>query len=129
MAYRARPGRNAPAGEGGWSVLAHRLRPRFEFHWIRFGFAQTKLPGYAQAKDAFMHLTLDERDKLQVLLTAAGYWPAVPNADFSTSLFNAILQFEVDNRFVPLGVLNNQQMDRLAAIQGRDLNSSDVSSL
>jgi serine protease Do len=85
--------------------------------------AQTRLPGYAQAEDAFMHLTLDERVKLQVLLTAAGYWPAVPNADFSTRLFNAILQFEADNRFAPLGVLNDQQMDRLTAIAGPYLNN------
>src|SRR5208337_3207450 len=49
--------------------------------------AQTQLPGYAQAEDAFMRLTLDERIKLQVLLTAAGYWPAVPDADFNTRLF------------------------------------------
>src|SRR5271166_4709796 len=40
--------------------------------------AGTQLPGYVQADDAFMHLTLDERVKLQVLLTAAGYWPACP---------------------------------------------------
>ncbi len=58
--------------------------------------AETQLPGYAQAEDAFMRLTLDERVKLQVLLTAAGYWPAVPDADFNTRLFNAILRFEVD---------------------------------
>jgi serine protease Do len=85
--------------------------------------AQTKLPGYAQADDAFMHLALDERVKLQVLLTAAGYWPAVPNADFSTRLFNAILQFQVDNGFAPLGILNDQQMDRLTAIAGPYLNN------
>ena len=85
--------------------------------------AQTQMPGYAQAEDAFMHLTLDERVKLQVLLTAAGYWPAVPNADFSTRLFNAILQFQVDNGFAPLGILNDQQTDRLIAIAGPYLNN------
>jgi serine protease Do len=85
--------------------------------------AQSKLPGYAQAEDAFMHLALDEKVKLQVLLTAAGYWPAVPDANFSTRLFNAILQFEVDNGFAPLGILNDQQMDRLTAIAGPYLNN------
>ncbi len=70
-----------------------------------------------------MRLTLDERVKLQILLTAAGYWPAVPDADFSTRLFNAILRFEVDNGFTPLGVLNDQQMDRLTAIAAPYLNS------
>ena len=90
--------------------------------------AQTKLPGYAQAEDAFMRLTLDERVKLQILLTAAGYWPAVPDADFSTRLFNAILRFEVDNGFTPLGVLNDEQMDRLMAIAGPYLNAGGFSS-
>jgi serine protease Do len=85
--------------------------------------AQTQLPGYAQAGDAFMRLTLDERVKLQVLLTAAGYWPAVPDAAFSTRLFNAISQFQVDNGFVPLGMLNDQQMNRLIAIAGPYLNN------
>ena len=85
--------------------------------------AQTQLPGYAQAEDAFMHLTPDERVKLQILLTAAGYWPAVPDADFSIRLFNAILRFEVDNSFVPLGILNSEQMDRLMAIACPYLNT------
>src|SRR5271165_4500552 len=85
--------------------------------------AQTQLPGYAQAEDAFMHLTPDERVKLQILLTAAGYWPAVPDADFSIRLFNAILRFEVDNGFVPLGILNSEQMDRLMAVAGPYLNA------
>jgi serine protease Do len=85
--------------------------------------AQTNLPGYAPAEDAFMRMTLDQRVKTQVLLTAAGYWPAVPDADFSTRLFNAILQFEVDNGFVPLGVLDAVQMDRLTKIAGPYLNA------
>ncbi len=84
--------------------------------------AQTQLPGYAQAQEAFMRLTLDERVKLQVLLTAAGYWLAVPDADFSTRLFNAISRFEVDNGFVPLGILNDEQTDRLMAIAAPYLN-------
>ncbi len=85
--------------------------------------AESQLPGYAEAEDAFMRLTLDERVKLQILLTTAGYWPAVPDADFSTRLFNAILHFEVDNGFVPLGILNAQQMDRLAGTAAPYLNA------
>ena len=84
--------------------------------------AQIELPGYAQAEDAFMRLRLDERVKLQVLLTAAGYWPAVPDAEFSGRLFNAVLRFQVDNGFVPLGILNEEQMDRLVAIAAPYLN-------
>jgi serine protease Do len=85
--------------------------------------AQTEPPGYAQAQNAFMRLTLDQRVRLQVLLTAAGYWPAVPDADFSIRLFNAVLRFEVDNGFVPLGILNQAQMDRLMAVAGPYINS------
>ena len=85
--------------------------------------AQTNLPAYVQAEDAFVHLTLDQRIKLQVLLTAAGYWPAVPDENFSTRLFNAILRFEGDNGFVPLGILNDQQMDRLKSVAAPYLNA------
>ncbi len=85
--------------------------------------ARTQLPGYAQAEDAFVRLPFDERVRLQLLLTAAGYWPAVPDADFSARLFNAILQFEVDNGFVPLGILNEEQMNRLTAIAAPYLNA------
>ena len=92
------------------------------FSLLGRSFAQTELPGYPQAEEAFRLLPLDERVKLQVLLTAAGYWPAVPDADFSRRLFNAILRFEVDNGFVPLGILTQDQKDRLTAIAGPYLN-------
>ena len=69
----------------------------------------------------------NERFKLQVLLTAAGYWPAVPDAAFNTRLFNAILKFEVYNGFAPLGILTSEQMDRLMAIAGPYLNAWKVS--
>jgi serine protease Do len=85
-------------------------------------FAQTRPPGYAQAENAFAQLNVDQRIKLQILLTAAGYWQAVPNVEFSTRLFNAICQYEVDNGFVPLGIVNDQRMDRLASIGGSFLN-------
>lgn len=85
--------------------------------------AQIQLPGYAQAEDAFMRLSLDERVKLQILLTAAGYWPAVPDADFSGRLFNAISRFEADNGFAPVGILNSEQMDCLGGIAGPYLNA------
>jgi serine protease Do len=85
--------------------------------------AQTQIAGYEQADAAFMHMTLDQRVKLQVLLTAAGYWPAVPDANFSVRLFNAVLRFQIDNGFVPLGVVTTQQLDRLSEIAGPYLNS------
>ena len=84
--------------------------------------AQTPPPGYAEAENAFTQLNIDQRVKLQILLTAAGYWPAVPNVDFSTRLLNAICQYEVDNGFVPLGIINDEQMNRLVSIGGAFLN-------
>src|SRR5689334_23007530 len=69
------------------------------------GFARKEPPGYSRAEDSFMQLNVDERVKLQILLTAAGYWPAVPDTEFSTRLFDAISRFEVDNGFVPLAIL------------------------
>jgi serine protease Do len=84
--------------------------------------AQTRAPGYAEAENAFTQLNIDQRVKMQILLTAAGYWPAVPNVDFSTRLFKAICQYEADNGFVPLGIINNEQMDRLVSIGGSFLN-------
>ena len=47
----------------------------------------------------------------------------MPDPDFNTRLFNAILRFEVDNGFVPLGIVNSAQMDRLTAIAGPYLNA------
>jgi serine protease Do len=37
---------------------------------------------------------LHQRIALQVLLTAAGYWDAVPDKDFSQRLFQALMRFE-----------------------------------
>jgi serine protease Do len=87
------------------------------------GFARKEPPGYSRAEDSFMQLNVDERVKLQILLTAAGYWPAVPDTEFSTRLFDAISRFEVDNGFVPLAILTQEQKDRLTAIAEPYLNS------
>jgi hypothetical protein len=91
--------------------------------------AQTRAPGYAEAENAFTQLNIDQRVKMQILLTAAGYWQAVPNVDFSTRLFKAICQYEADNGFVPLGIINNEQMDRLVSIGGSFLTGGALSRL
>ena len=80
--------------------------------------AQDVAARYEEANKAFMQLTLEGRVRLQVLLTAAGYWPAVPNADFSARLFNAIGRFEADNGFAPYGVLRREEQQRLAELGG-----------
>ena len=116
-----------PCGAMKWLIEAQPAEPALARRSSRCcgieAAAQSQLPGYAKAQDAFMRLTLDERVKLQVLLTAAGYWPAVPDAAFNTRLFNAILKFEVENGFAPLGILTSEQMDRLMAIAGPYLNA------
>ena len=84
--------------------------------------AQTSPTSYGEAENAFMGMSLDQRIKMQVLLTAAGYWPAVPTASFSTRLFDAIEKFQGDNGFVALGVLNNEQMEKLQLVGGSYLN-------
>jgi S1-C subfamily serine protease len=91
--------------------------------------AQYLPSGYEQADSAFVKLNIDQRLKLQILLTAAGYWPAVPNTDFSTRLFKAIRQFEVDNSFVPLEIINSEQMERLTSIGGSFLTRWDFVSI
>jgi serine protease Do len=75
--------------------------------------AQDVAAGYEEANKAFMQLALEDRVRLQILLTAAGYWPAVPNADFSVRLFNAIGRFEVDNGSTPSGVLRPDEQQKL----------------
>lgn len=41
---------------------------------------------YADAERAFSQLAIGERFLFKVLLTTAGYWPAVADADFSRGL-------------------------------------------
>jgi S1-C subfamily serine protease len=77
--------------------------------------AQQRPPGYVQAEQRYQQLTTDERIKLQVLLTAAGYWPAVPNVGFSGRLFEAIRRFQGDNGFSPTGVVDELHHKRLFA--------------
>lgn len=80
--------------------------------------AQTRPVGYDDAERAFVQLTLDQRVRLQVLLTTAGYWPAVPNEDFSSRLFGAIVRFQIDNGFVPNGILSAEETVRLLSVSG-----------
>jgi serine protease Do len=82
------------------------------------GFALTNAPEYQRAQSEFQRLTIDQRIRLQVLLTAAGYWSAVPNVDFSVRLFYAIKRFETNEGFEPNGYVENNQILRLFAVGG-----------
>jgi serine protease Do len=77
--------------------------------------AQVRSPTYPEADRAFMQLTLDNRVRLQILLTAAGYWQAVPNENFSGRIFDAIARFQSENGFVPNGIIDTAQFGRLIA--------------
>ena len=77
---------------------------------------QGRALGYHEAELAFSSLSLDSSIKLQILLTTAGYWLAVPNENFSKRLFGAISRFQSDNGFTPSGALSPKELDSLIAI-------------
>jgi hypothetical protein len=70
-------------------------------------------PGYQLARSAFLSLSENRRVELQIMLTAAGFWPAVPNKSFSDRLFFAISGFQVANGFAATGYLTAGEAGRL----------------
>jgi serine protease Do len=84
--------------------------------------AQTRPAGYAEAERAFTQFSLDQRIRLQILLTAAGYWPAVPNENFSSRIFDAISRFQMEKGLSPDGILSPAEMEQLNAQGGPLLN-------
>jgi serine protease Do len=83
---------------------------------------QSRPSTYPEADRSFMQLTLDNRVRLQTLLTAAGYWRAVPNENFSSRIFDAIARFQSDSGFVPNGIIDAGQFRRLTAAGGPLIN-------
>jgi hypothetical protein len=79
-------------------------------------FAGTAPPGYTAAHAAFVNLNEFQRVQLQIKLTAAGFWPAVPNKGFSERLFDAIASFQRANAFAPTGTLDFAENLRLNAV-------------
>lgn len=79
-------------------------------------FAQDQASSYTNAAKAFATLPLERRIVLQTRLTAAGYWPNVPNSVFGKRLFAAITQFQTENGFEGTGILASGAETRLAAI-------------
>ena len=71
---------------------------------------------FVQSERAFNDLSVDARITFQVLLTAAGYWPAVPNVHYSGRLFDAVRRFQIDHGFRPTGILNAAESDTLIDI-------------
>jgi hypothetical protein len=73
-------------------------------------------PGYAVARIAFEGLDESRRVELQIMLTAAGFWPAVPNKNFNLRIFDAIAGFQAVNGFPATGYMTAEQADRLAGV-------------
>ena len=76
--------------------------------------AQKRPPGNAAAAIQFEALTVEQRLWLQVLLTAAGYWPAVPNVNFNGRLFEAITTFQRESNDYPNGQIDQMQSRHFA---------------
>jgi serine protease Do len=79
-------------------------------------------PEFVQSEQAFNSLPVDTRITFQVLLTAAGYWPAVPNVTYSGRLNGAVRRFQIDHGFRPTGMLNAAELDKLIDIAAPMLN-------
>ncbi|MGA2637681.1 peptidoglycan-binding domain-containing protein [Methylocella sp.] len=69
--------------------------------------APTTPQGYREAEQVFLtNYSVEQRLDLQIMLTAAGYWIAVPNENFSQRLFESIKRFQSENGFATDGVIN-----------------------
>ncbi|RFB78918.1 serine protease [Methylovirgula sp. 4M-Z18] len=82
---------------------------------ISAGWAQPVSPDYTAAKQAFDQSPVADRVALQLMLTSAGYWTALPNVSFSRRLYAAIAQFQSDNGYPASGVLDAAMKARLTA--------------
>jgi hypothetical protein len=51
-----------------------------------------------------------QRVRLQVYLTADGYWSGVPNQDFGNRLYDAMAKFQSDHGFPVAGILTDEQV-------------------
>ncbi len=77
-------------------------------------YSQSAQPSsFREAEIAFSRLSVERRVYVQMLLTAAGYWPAVPNVGFSQRMFKAIQQFQRENGIVENGVIDQAQIVQL----------------
>lgn len=71
---------------------------------------------YADAQAAFNALAEPRKYELQMLLAAAGYWPAVGTDQFSRRLHESILRFQAEAGLDQTGMIQGQQW---AALQSR----------
>lgn len=70
-------------------------------------------PYFNAARSAFNSLDVNTRLWLQLFLTSAGHWPAVPNVTYSRRLYDATQQFQLSRSEAPTGVLTKPQLDQM----------------
>jgi serine protease Do len=75
--------------------------------------AQRHDAGYAAASRDWQGFTPDQRIKLQVLLTAVGFWDTVPNVDLSYRLYEAVRAFQAANGLPSTGFVREPEIDQL----------------
>lgn len=91
-----------------WGCSMRLLILAFVLAGIGFGQAHAA-DAYAEAETRYNAYTVDERIKAQVLLTAIGYWNAVPNVSFNRRIFAAVKQYQGDRGWEKTGVLSSEQ--------------------
>lgn len=72
-------------------------------------------PYFNAAQAAFNGLQVDTRLWLQLFLTSAGHWAAVPNVTYSRRLFDATQQYQLSRGEAPTGILTKPQIDQMLA--------------
>ncbi len=70
-------------------------------------------PQYEAAAALFESLPVEQRIRLQVLLTAAGYQVAVPNPSFSKRLYETLLRYQAQSGQTATGMLDEAQTGAL----------------
>lgn len=68
---------------------------------------------FAVGQRAFNQLTLENRILFQISMTAAGFWPSVPNVTYSRRLHQSIREFQGSLNEAPTGVITVPQVERL----------------
>ncbi|HEX2135509.1 MAG TPA: serine protease [Microvirga sp.] len=68
---------------------------------------------FREAERQYLALEVNTRLLYQILLTSAGYWPAVPNVAYSRRLHAATRQFQADRGEPPTGILTRSQVEQL----------------
>ena len=68
---------------------------------------------FATGQRTFNALSVDNRILFQISLTAAGFWPSVPNVTYSRRLHQSIREFQTSLNQAPTGVITVPQVELL----------------